>query len=688
MAICYLSGYSTTEVSAGKSIDFDSFCAVFDASQQGVLVHRRHKPLYVNQAWAALHGYNPEEIMSRNDVLDLISAEDRKRLVAYNTNRLASRSAPTRYQYRIAPIAPPPRWVEIFVQTLEWFGEPAVQCTVIDAQPRNDAIAERLQRAEATNELFLQALEEFSDGLALYDQDHRLIVWNRKFVEIYPELDGVLTPGMTYAAVVQARVDQGLIQDAIGRETAWVEERRLAFSKKVNRVDLQAADGRWYQVSLKHLADGTILQTSTDITERRQAEQALAEERSLLRAIVDNIPDAIYAKDRDAKFILKNRFDAELMGAKSTEETIGKTDFDYYPKDLAEKLYNLDMQVINHGICVIDNEECVTRLGSGQPTWLSATKIPLKNADGAIVGLVGCSRDITERKAMELDLAKHRDELEELVAERTAELERQKSLVADALDKERELSALQRHFVSMVCHEFRTPLSVIDGNAQRVIRRCDRMPSDRLLATMEKIRLTVGRLTELMETVLSAARLEAGTIAFDPEPSHPTQMIVDVCTTYRDVYPNYRIQTDLSDLPSEFYLDVKLIRQVLSNLVSNAIKYSPGGSSIWIEGKSSGDGGIDISVRDEGVGIPKAELGQLFNRFFRASTSTGIAGTGIGLNMAKALVEMHGGTIDVTSELDQGTTFSLHLPNGGLDGARRLDWPQKQSAKEQALTVP
>ena len=669
MAIHYLSDEKTDEdgrASVSGPIDLDAFCTVFDASQQGVFIHKRHQPVYVNQAWASLLGYERDELLTINILEGLIAPEYKDDLLAYNTDRLAGRPAPTRYHFQVLGKTGERLWVEVFVQQLDWLGEPAVQCTVIDTPARDALVTERLRRAEETNELLLLALEQAAEGLILYDSSHRVLVWNRRFVETYPELDGVLARRMPYHEVLQARIDKGAVQEAIGREADWMESRRRDFGKQDGWIDQKNADGRWYQLSQKILADGKVLLTSTDITERRQVEQALAKERSLLRAIIDNIPDAIYAKDREAKFILKNRFDVELMGASSAEETIGKTDFDYYPEEEANDLYALDMKVIHEAISVVGEEQCLTPLGSDKATWLSTSKVPLKDHNGDVIGLVGCSRDITERKAMEFVLAKHRDHLEQLVAERTEELEGQRQVVENALEKERELNALQRHFVSMVCHEFRTPLSVIDGNAQRVMRRHDRIAPERLHQSMEKIRLTISRLTELMETVLSAARLEAGTIAFDPQPCNPLDMITDICTTYRDVYPDYQIVTDLDGLPSMFRMDVKLIRQVMSNLVSNAIKYSPDGSKIWIHGSEDENGAIKVAVRDEGVGIPRSELERLFQRFFRASTSTGIAGTGIGLNMAKALVEMHGGTVDVTSDEGKGTTFTISLPRAGV----------------------
>ena len=118
-------------------------------------------------------------------------------------------------------------------------------------------------------------------------------------------------------------------------------------------------------------------------------------------------------------------------------------------------------------------------------------------------------------------------------------------------------------------------------------------------------------------------------------------------------------------MPAEIIADGKLLRQVISNLLSNAIKYSPDRDRVWLRGFVDDRGQAVISVRDEGVGIPKAEQEKLFDRFFRASTSVGIAGSGIGLHLASHLVQMHGGRIDFESVEGEGTTFYIRLPRDG-----------------------
>ena len=253
-------------------------------------------------------------------------------------------------------------------------------------------------------------------------------------------------------------------------------------------------------------------------------------------------------------------------------------------------------------------------------------------------------------------------ELERKVAERTQQISEQKERLAVALEKEHELNQLQRQFVSMVCHELRTPLAVIDGNAYRIMRRHQKIPPDQLLGGLGKVRNSVARLTELMEGVLSVSKLEAGTIQVNPTPCNFEDLITDVANTYREVNPTSKIIVNCKGLPERFIADPKLMRQVVSNLISNAVKYSPDGAQIDIEATSWDDGGIRVGVQDQGVGIPGDELDKLFKRFFRASTSAGIAGTGIGLHMTQAFVEMHGGRVDIVSEVGVGSTFTVILP--------------------------
>lgn len=252
-----------------------------------------------------------------------------------------------------------------------------------------------------------------------------------------------------------------------------------------------------------------------------------------------------------------------------------------------------------------------------------------------------------------------------LVVARTKQIEEQNLQIQEALQRERELNGLQRQFVAMVSHEFRTPLGIIDGNAQRLLKRLENLEPERVRKSLATVRVSVKRLVELMESVLAAARLEDGQIKLEANRCSLVDLITEVSSSYRDLYPHREINLDLKDMPNEIIADGKLLRQVISNLLSNAIKYSPDQVGVWLQGFVDDHGQAVLAVRDEGVGIPKAEQEKLFDRFFRASTSVGIAGSGIGLHLAPHLVQMHGGTIDFESAENEGTTFFIRLPQNG-----------------------
>lgn len=263
---------------------------------------------------------------------------------------------------------------------------------------------------------------------------------------------------------------------------------------------------------------------------------------------------------------------------------------------------------------------------------------------------------ILEAKSMELY------RINEELRETASRLEQKQQELEQALDREKEINGQQRQFVSMVSHEFRTPLAIIDGNAHRLLRRAAERLTEKECMALSKVRGSVVRLTDLMESVLSAAQLDDGCIRFEPVPCSLKAMVEEIAGSYREIKAGRRIGTDLEHLPDEIVADPKLLRQVISNLLSNALKYSPEDSEVDIRGWSDEEKGVILALRDEGVGIPEAEQAKLFERFFRASTSIGITGTGIGLHLTAHLVQLHGGMIECESAEGMGSTFRIVLP--------------------------
>lgn len=258
--------------------------------------------------------------------------------------------------------------------------------------------------------------------------------------------------------------------------------------------------------------------------------------------------------------------------------------------------------------------------------------------------------------------ARHADE-RRLEAERArGERERETSRLKLELEAKEEKMSLHRKFVSMVSHEFRTPLSIIDGHARSVGRKAEEITPPDLRGRMLSIRTGVQRLLQIIESVLSSSRLAAGVIQPQPEYHNLQRLVQEVCADLASFQESHRIEVDASACPVSFYGDPALLRQALSNLLANAIKYSPDASRVEVSSRITASG-FAISVRDYGLGIPEDEIPGITTAFFRASTSAGIAGTGIGLNLVKSFMEMHGGQLEVSSVVGKGSIFTLHFAN-------------------------
>lgn len=234
-----------------------------------------------------------------------------------------------------------------------------------------------------------------------------------------------------------------------------------------------------------------------------------------------------------------------------------------------------------------------------------------------------------------------------------------------ALEKQTELNDMQRQFVSMASHEFRTPLTIIDGTAQRLISRAEKnlTPAD-TIKRADKIRTAVRRMTQLMESTLSAARMQEGKISVEIGNCDIKSIIQQSCIHQQEVALSHEISYDLAALPDRIQADGSALEQIITNLLSNSVKYAPNAPSIQVSARCENNQ-VFIAVHDHGIGIDPEDLDKIGERFFRAKTSTGIAGTGIGLNLVQTLLDMHDGALAVTSTKGEGSTFTICLPISG-----------------------
>ena len=287
--------------------------------------------------------------------------------------------------------------------------------------------------------------------------------------------------------------------------------------------------------------------------------------------------------------------------------------------------------------------------------WISSTTRIIKSTDGTPYFMTGIAKDITDQKNAQNQLNQLNDNLEIKVKNRTIELE-------ESLEREKELGQLKSTFVSTASHQFRTPLAVIQSNAELL----EMFNASGKKIEPEKYKKVSGRITEeiakmtgLMDDVLVLGKLSAGKVPYDPEDIALVEFCEKLVNEFNDV------KTDGSHLnfvikgePYNVALDPKLLTHSLSNLISNALKYSVGKKNpdLTIHFKPNE---LVVSIKDYGIGIPEAELSKLFQPFFRANNVTEIKGTGLGLSIAKEYIEVNKGEIAVQSTLGEGSCFEI-----------------------------
>ena len=404
------------------------------------------------------------------------------------------------------------------------------------------------------------------------------------------------------------------------------------------------------------------------------AENSIKDERSLLRTLIDSIPDTIYIKDCNSKFILANKRLSEIMHINPPSALIGKWDFDYFPNEMASQYYNDEQEIIRTGKPLIGKSEKVMD-EYGNIRAFSTTKMPLRNNKGEIIGILGIGRDITQLTNIEKELRKNSEILQEtntLLEERQEKVEQQAETLRIQADTLRRMNAeleklnqTKDKFFSIIAHDLKNPFGSLLNFIDLLDINYDKWPDVKKRNILKVLKKSSESIYNLLENLLQWSRTQRGTIDFDPEEFDLVELTSRNLEFVRgqSSLKNITISHAYSPDHIRVIADKKMIETVIRNLLNNAIKFTHREGEIFVDIQVISSN-VEVSVKDTGMGMSEDIRNRLFKIGDNIST-TGTeneTGTGLGLLLCHEFIKKHEGVIRVESKPGKGSNFTFAIP--------------------------
>jgi PAS domain S-box-containing protein len=389
------------------------------------------------------------------------------------------------------------------------------------------------------------------------------------------------------------------------------------------------------EISSKAYQNSLLMQS---IVKHKQDEEALAKEQYLMSTLLDNLPDHIYFKDLESRFIRINIAQAKCLGLNDSSQAIGKTDFDFFTEEHASMAYNDEQTIIQTGKSLTKEEKLV--LPNSPDSWVYVTKLPIRDKDGKIIGTFGISREITERKLAEEEIKLKNELLQAINAEK---------------DK----------FFSIIAHDLRSPLSAFVEATQILTEEIQTMNIEEIKEITVSMKTSAANIFSLLENLLEWSRLRRGGMEFLPEKLDLKIKIGECIDVLSESARKKGVDIAVL-IPDELevYADNHMFDSVIRNLISNAIKFTPVGGKVSVAADTISNHFVEIKISDSGIGMTpelKSKLFLLSEKTNRNGTA-GETSTGLGLLLCKEFIEKHGGEISVESEVGKGSTFRFTIP--------------------------
>ncbi len=523
-----------------------------------------------------------------------------------------------------------------------------IQCNVRD-------ITERVRmetELRESRERFRMVFENMFDGISIYDENPD--PYKRKLIDCndrYAEMAGrsrkeLIKSGNTME--LQVTLDKSANSnrlDALSSGTAfhgtfsWIRP-----DGKDNVIEYSSRaiiwQGKTYSIGIdRDITDKAEIEN--ELKKYRENLEILVEEKTeqltkqniFFRTLIDTIPNPIYVKDTNLRYTEVNKAFEECFGIKR-ENVLGKKNFDIAPIETSKFANNYDEQLLTEYNSVVYQSFSDVKSKGKVPILIykSSFGLPGKKPEGISAMMI----DISEQKEMEKN-------------------------TLEALKKEKLLNELKTNFISTVSHEFRTPLTTILSSADLLANYHKKWEEAKITGHYNKIQNAVQYMISMLDEVLVLSRSERGKIDFNPSSINLRDFSADIIEQIKiQALPNHNIIYDYKLRYQNIIADPKLLNHILSNLLTNSIKFSPSGGDITLLIEDENEF-IKFTIKDNGIGIPREDINNLFEPFFRAQNTTGIKGTGLGLSIVKSYVELHKGKISLESEPGKGTKFFVRI---------------------------
>lgn len=510
-----------------------------------------------------------------------------------------------------------------------------------DRRRTDRSISLMIEEVDRVNRQLLDAFDVVPEGLVLFDAEGRYVLWNRRYAEVYSETADRLAVGARFEDVLRAGLAQGQYPDARGREEAWLAERLERHRRKKNSQEQHLPGDRWVRIEERRTVDGGSIGVRIDITDLKRREASF-------RMLFESNPVPMWVYERGSlRFLAVNRAALLHLGY-TAEQFLGMTLLDVKPEAEREaaKMRAASMEEFY----AIDGARYLKADGSEIQVELYCRALTYEGHAARMVSLI----DITERKRAEVERAAAIAEAERLrIQEKAAE----------------EASRAKSAFLAVMSHEIRTPMNAVLGLTSTLLE--SELP-DEHRKSLTAIHDAGDSLLDILNDILDYSKLEAGQLSFESIAFSPQSIVENALSIMgpRAAAKGLSLESAHDPaLPQALIGDAGRIRQVLFNLISNAVKFTErGGVTVGLRclEADAEHATVEWTVRDTGIGIAPDRIGSLFKDFVQADCTINrrFGGSGLGLAISKRIVEQMGGEITVASALGQGTTvrFSLALP--------------------------